>query len=191
MNILVINGHPDSSSYCHVLAENYKLGAEKSGYDCSLINLSNLEFIPNLRYGYNIKMELEPDLVKLQKLITKANHLVFIFPTWWGTYPALLKGFIDRVFLPGYAFKYQNHSPIPVPLMKGKTARLITTMDTPVWYYSLFYKSPGINSLKKSVLQFCGFKQVRITIFTSLKKSAETKRKKWLNEIEKMGTKMK
>ncbi len=191
MNILVINGHPDSNSFCHALAEHYNLGAEKSGYVCNLINLSNLEFNPNLKYGYNIKMELEPDLVELQKLLSKANHLVFIFPTWWGTYPALFKGFIDRIFLPGYAFKYQNDSPIPIPLMKGKTARLITTMDGPVWYYSLFYKSPGINSLKKSVLQFCGFEQVRITIFTSLKKSAETKRKKWLKEVERMGTKMK
>lgn len=68
-----------------MLATNYKLGAEKAGYVCNLTNLSDLEFNPNLRYGYNIKMELEPDLVELQKLIAKSNHLIFIFPTWWGT----------------------------------------------------------------------------------------------------------
>jgi putative NADPH-quinone reductase len=191
MNIVVINGHPDSNSFCHALAENYKLGADKAGNVCHITHLSNLKFNPNLKYGYNIQMELEPDLAELQKLITKANHLVFIYPTWWGTYPALFKGFIDRIFLPGYAFKYQNTSPLPIKLMKGKTARIITTMDTPVWYYYIVYKSPGINSLKKSVLQFCGFKQVRKTILTPVRNSEEIIRKRWLKKIEIMGSNMK
>lgn len=75
--------------------------------------------------------------------------------------------------------------------MKGKTARIITTMDTPVWYYYIIYKSPGINSLKKSVLQFCGFKQVRSTIFTPVRNSEEINRKRWLKKTEIMGCKMK
>lgn len=75
--------------------------------------------------------------------------------------------------------------------MKGKTARIITTMDTPVWFYHLIYKSPGINSLKKSILQFCGLKQIRITIFATVKSSEEMKRKKWLKKIELMGKDMK
>jgi len=191
MNIVVINGHPDSNSFCHALAENYKLGADKAGNVCHITHLSNLKFNPNLKYGYNIQMELEPDLAELQKLINEANHLVFIYPTWWGTYPALFKGFIDRLFLPGYSFKYQKNSPLPIPLMKGKTARIITTMDTPVWYYYIIYKSPGINSLKKSVLQFCGFKQVRSTIFTPVRNSEEINRKRWLKKTEIMGCKMK
>jgi putative NADPH-quinone reductase len=191
MNVVVINGHPDKNSFCHALAENYKLGADKAGNVCHLIHLSNLQYNPDLKYGYKIQMELESDLAALQKHITEAHHLVFIFPTWWGTYPALFKGFIDRVFLPGYAFKYQKGSPIPVSLMKGKTARIITTMDTPAWYYYMIYKSPGINSLKKSVLQFCGFKQVRNTIFTPLRNSDEAIRKSWLKKTETMGMKMK
>jgi putative NADPH-quinone reductase len=191
MNVVIINGHPDNNSFCHALAENYKLGADKTGNVCHLIHLSNLKFNPNLKYGYNIQMELEPDLAELQKLISKANHLVFIYPTWWGTYPALFKGFIDRLFLPGYAFKYQNSSQLPNKLMKGKTARIITTMDTPVWYNSIIYKSPGINSLKKSVLKFCGFRQVRKTIFTTMRDSEEINRKRWLKKTEIMGSKLK
>lgn len=191
MNVVVINGHPDNNSFCHALAENYKLGADKAGNVCHLIHLSNLIFNPNLKYGYNIQMELEPDLAELQKLIIETNHLVLIYPTWWGTYPALFKGFIDRLFLPGYAFKYQKCSPTSISLMKGKTARIITTMDTPIWYYSIIYKSSGINSLKKSVLQFCGFKNVRKTIFTPMRNSEEIIRKRWLKKIEIMGNKMK
>ncbi|MEA5006607.1 MAG: NAD(P)H-dependent oxidoreductase [Rikenellaceae bacterium] len=191
MKVVVINGHPDNNSFCHALAEKYKLGADRAGNVCHLIHLSNLNFNPNLKYGYNMQMELEPDLAELQKLITDANHLVFIYPTWWGTYPALFKGFVDRLFVPGYAFKYQKCSPLPIPLMKGKTARIITTMDTPVWFYCIIYKSPGVNSLKKSVLQFCGFKQVRNTIFTPVRNSEIINRKRWLKKTEKMGSKMK
>ena len=190
MNILVINGHPDSCSFCHALAESYKLGAERVGHNCRVMHLSQMDFNPVLKYGYNIKMEPEPDLSVIQAGITEANHLVFVFPTWWGTYPALLKGFIDRVFVPGFAFKYQKKSPFPIPLLKGKTARLLTTMDTPAWYYSLFYRSPGINSLKNCVLKFCGIKHVRTTIFTSVRKSDETKRQYWLQETAEMGAKM-
>lgn len=191
MNILVINGHPKNNSFCHAIAESYMLGADKSGNVCHLIHLSNLEFNLNLRYGYNTQMKMESNIEELQKQLNVASHLVLIYPTWWGTYPALLKGFIDRVFLPGYAFMYQKHTPNAIPLMKGKTARIITTMDTPAWYYVFFYKSPGIRSLKKCILQFCGFKQVSVSLFTPIKKSTEKKRKKWLIKTEKMGFKIK
>ena len=126
-----------------------------------------------------------------QNEIKKAEHLVFVYPNWWGTYPALLKGFIDRVFLPKFAFKIQEKSPLPEKLLKGKSARLIVTMDTPLWYYNLIYKKSGHNSMKKSILNFCGIKPVKITAFEPIKSSTEEKRKLWLNKVEKLGELMK
>ncbi len=152
-----------------------------------MVNLYDLDF-DITKNPKNIQ-KLEPDILIVQELINKANHIVFVLPNWWGTYPALLKGFIDRVFIPGFAYQYQNKLPLPIQLLKGKTARLIITMDTPVWYYSLFYKSPGLNSLKKCTLQFCGIKPVKTTILTSVKKSTNKKRNKWLNKIEALGKK--
>lgn len=145
--ILIINGHPDSESFCADLAISYKNGAELAKANCKLVNLTDLQYDLNLHKGYRERTDLEPDLLQIQKYILQADHLVFVYPTWWGTYPALLKGFIDRVFLPKYAFKYRENSLLWDKLLKGRSARLIVTMDTPKWYYSLIYKSPGHNSM--------------------------------------------
>jgi len=189
--ILVINGHPDKTSFCSELAKSYKKGADSSGAECILVNIIDLKFDPVLYFNYNTKTELEPDLLHIQEEILNSDHLVFVYPNWWGTYPALLKGFIDRVFVPGFAFKYRKNSPFWDKLLTGKTARLIVTMDTPKWYYSLFYKNTGFHAIKTGVLQFCGIKPVSITSFSPVRSADETKRKKWLNEIEEIGKKQK
>lgn len=189
--ILIINGHPDNESFCFALAQSYKKGADSSGADCELVNLSDLDFDPNLKYGYRKRVDFEADLVEMQEKIKNADHLVFVYPTWWGTYPALLKGFIDRVFVPRFAFKFHENSLLWDKLLKGKSARLIVTMNTPRLVYSLAYKSPGHNSMKKGILKFSGISPVKITCLRSIRFSDENKRKKWLKKIEKLGGKQK
>jgi putative NADPH-quinone reductase len=189
--ILLINGHPDKESFCFALAESYKKGADAAGAECKLVNLIDLKFNPILTYGYRMVSELEPDLLQMQRDITNATHLVLVYPNWWGTYPALLKGFIDRVFLPNFAFKYLENSPLPAKLLKGKTARIIVTMDTPKWYYWLINRRPGHNSMKKAILEFCGISPVKISAFSGIRTSSETTRKKWLAEVEELGKELK
>lgn len=185
--ILIINGHPDKDSYCAQLALAYKNGAEKNNAKCTLVNLIDLNFNPVLPYGYKTDTPLEPDLQKIQQKILETNHMVFVYPNWWGTYPALLKGFIDRVFLPRFAFKYHKKSLMWDKLLNDKSARIIVTMDTPKWYYNLIYHKPGHNSLKKCVLQFCGVKPVKITTIGPVKTADEKKRQKWIQNIYKLG----
>ena len=187
MKILIINGHPDKESFCFALAERYKLGAESLNTECNLINLIDLKFNPILSSGYREVSPLEPDLVMMQQAIINADHIVFVYPNWWGTYPALLKGFIDRVFLPNFAFKYVENSPLPKQLLKGRSARLIVTMDTPKWYYWLVLRNPGHRTMKTGILGFTGIKPVSISTFTVVKSSNELKRKKWLVEVEELG----
>lgn len=190
-NILIINAHPDKESFCFALAESYKKGAISSGVECKLVHLIDLKFNPILTFGYKTVAALEPDLVRIQKDILWANHLVFVYPNWWSTYPALLKGFFDRVFIPGFAFKYQEKSPMPKKLLEGKTARLIVTMDSPKWYYWLVNKSPGHNSMKTGILGFCGIKPIKISSFGIIKKSTQEQRKKWLEDVELLGKQQK
>lgn len=187
--ILIINGHPDKESFCFHLAETYQSAAKAAGADCQLIHIIDLDFNPILKYGYRLISELEPDLVKTQQAIIEAEHLVFVYPNWWGTYPALLKGFFDRIFLPGFAFKYHKDSPFWDKLLKGKSARLIVTMDTPNWYYFFINRSPGHNSMKRAILEFSGIKPVCITTFGPMKSSNEKQRKQWIKEVEKLGSK--
>lgn len=190
-NILIINGHPNSSSFNFALAESYKKGALQANANVEIITIADLQFNPNLAYGYQKRIDLEPDLINAWEKIKKADHLVWIHPVWWGGLPALTKGFIDRLFLPGMAFQYREKSVWWDKLLKGKSARIITTLDQPSWYYSFFYSKPSINQLKKSTLEFCGVKPVKVTYVGIIKTSDEKQREKWLNKIFELGKQLK
>lgn len=187
--ILIINGHPNKNSLCTSLAESYFQGAKSKNTKCNIINLADLDFNLNLKQGYQKRTDLEPDLLKTWDKIKEANHLVFVYPNWWGTYPALLKGFIDRLFLPGFAFETYENSITWGKLLKGKTAHIMVTMDSPGFYYKLFLKSPGHNSMKKSILAFCGIKTTKTTNFRIVKSSTVQKRKKWIDKAFELGKK--
>ncbi len=187
--ILIINGHPSSESFCKSLAESYCSGAGKAGSQAWIIHLGEITFNPILKYGYHKRTELEPELLEIQRKIREADHLVFVYPTWWGTFPALLKGFFDRVFIPGFAFKYRENSVFWDKLLKGKSARLITTMDAPAWYYRFVYKSPGYHALKKATLNFCGISPVKTTSYQIIKTSSPAQREKWLAHAFLLGEK--
>lgn len=83
--------------------------------------------------------------------------------------PALLKGFFDRVFLPGFAFKYHKSDPWWDRLLAGRTGRLIITTDAPWWWNKFVLWDPAIRVLKKTILEFCGVKPVRVTQFDEIK----------------------
>lgn len=185
--ILLIQGHPRSESLCGSIAREYAAAAEKGGSQIDMLDLPALKFDPILREGYKADQPLEPDLVKAQQLIREADHLVFVFPSWWASMPALLKGFLDRVFLPGFAFKYQKKSPLPEKLLKGKTARIFITMDAPGWYYRWFNRAPGLRLLKFGTLEFCGVKPVKYNIFGPVRGAPEKRLLKFLNEARRIG----
>lgn len=189
--ILLINGHPNKDSFNFALSEAYKKGVQKAGAKVEEIVIADLDFNPNLQFGYQKRMELEPDLKNAWEKIQWADHLVWIHPVWWGGLPAVTKGFIDRLFLPGMAFKYKENSVWWDKLLKGKTARIITTLDQPGWYYRLFFGRPSVNQLKKSTLGFCGVQPVKVTYIGIIKTSDEQKRKIWLEKIELLGRKKK
>ena len=134
---LIINGHPDKESFCFALAERYKKGADTAGAVCKLVHLIDLNFNPILTHGYRKISELEPDLVMMQQEILAVDHLVLVYPNWWATFPALLKGFLDRVFVPGFAFKYRENSPLWDKLLKGRTKTFFVGM--PVDYQCPFH----------------------------------------------------
>lgn len=188
--ILIINGHPNKDSYCSALAEAYKEGALTQHAEIKEIRISELNFEPNLKFGYRKRIELEPDLLEAQEKIKWADHLVWVHPVWWGGLPAILKGFIDRVFLPGFAFQYRDNSVWWDKLLTGKTAHIITTLDQPGWYYALVYGKPSTNQLKKSTLTFCGIKPVKVTYVGIIKNSSDEQRAKWLLKIKALGNKL-
>ncbi|MCR9253716.1 MAG: NAD(P)H-dependent oxidoreductase [bacterium] len=185
--VLVINGHPDKESFNYALADAYLDGLQESNTYVQLLNIADLEFNPNLHFGYRKISVLEPDLLEAIEKIKQADHMVWILPMWWYGMPALMKGFIDRVFLPGSFFKYQKGNPFPKKLLTGKSARLIITADTVRWYDRWFMGSPLINQFKKGTLEFCGVKPVKVSYIAPIKESSGEFRAKWLEKIKKLG----
>ena len=185
--IVIINGHPNKESLSFAFAKAYNKGAINSGAEVKEIIIADLNFNPNLQFGYQKRTELEPDLLDAWEKIKWADHLVWIHPVWWGGLPAMMKGFIDRLFLPGFAFQYKENSILWDKLLKGKTAHIITTLDQPSWYYWLIYGRPSVNQLKKSTLEFCGINPVKVSYFGIIKNSKDTTRQKWISAVEKLG----
>lgn len=187
--ILVILGHPAANSLCGVMAEAYAEEAAKAGHEVRQIRLGELAFDPVLHEGYEQIQALEPCLQAAQEDMLWAQHLVFVYPTWWGGLPALLKGFIDRVFLPGFAFKYRENSAWWDRLLAGRSARLMVTMDSPPWYYRLVSRMPGHNQMKKTILEYCGIKPVRISSFGPVRGSRPKTRQQWIEQVRSLAAK--
>lgn len=186
-NILIINGHPDKESYNFAIAESYARGARQSEASVDIIHISNLDFNPNLQYGYRKRTELEPDLLDAQQKLKWADHLVWVYPVWWGSVPGIMKGFLDRVLLPGFAFKKREGSVWWDKFFTGKTARIICTLDQPPWFYRFINSSPSHAAMKKLTMNFIGVKKTRITSIGPLRLSTEKFRKDWLLKVERMG----
>lgn len=186
-NILIINGHPNKESYNYALHQAYKRGLQNKG-NCHIeeILVADLQFNLNLSKGYSMGITMENDLLNAQNKIKKADHLVWIYPLWWGMMPALLKGFIDRVFVPGFAFKYHHHDSKWDKLLSGKTTEIICSIDYPVFLFKWFFGEGGVKVMRKMVLEFCGLKVSKTTYVGPIKTSSENQRINWLKMIEKM-----
>jgi len=189
--VLIINGHPDKQSYNYALSEAYKNGASKTSAIIDTINISDLDFNPNLSFGYRQRTELEPDLKEAIDKIKKADHIVWVFPLWWAGLPALMKGFIDRTFLPGITFEFIEGKAAPIGLLKGKTSRIIITTDTPKWYDYIVMKRPILKQFKKGTLEYCGTGPVKVTYISPIISSSLDARNKWLKKVIKLGEKLK
>ena len=187
--VLVIVGHPSTDSFCAALADSYVETAIGAGQDVRVLYLGDLCFDPVLHEGYNRIQPLEPDLLKAQVDITWAEHLVLVFPVWWGGVPALLKGFLDRILLPGFAFSYRKGKAFPEKLLLGRSAYLLVTMDTPPWYYKWVYRMPALHQMRKTTLAFCGIKPVATLTFGPILDSTAKQRDNWLEQARKLAIK--
>jgi NAD(P)H dehydrogenase (quinone) len=163
--ILIINGNPSRQrrSFSEALAEAYHQGATTAGHEIRQIKLADLDFDPILHEGYHGHQALEPHLADVQDFIRWADHLVLVYPMWQFSVPALVKGFCERVFTPGFAYELSAENPMNAALLKGKSIRLIQTMGMPGAFYSIVFRAHGGKAFQ-SLFKFCGFDPVRLSI---------------------------
>lgn len=149
---LILLAHFDPESLSAALAASYERGFLRGGGEVERRNLTELSFDPVFR---GAAQPLEPDLVEAQAAMRRATHLVWVFPIYWGTMPAVVKGFVDRTFLPGFAYRNTGR-PLPEGLLRGRSSRIVTTMDSPRFWYRFAHGRAAHYSLDWATFAYSG-----------------------------------
>ena len=188
--VLILVGHPDPSPkrLCRALADAYAEGAETAGHEIRRIDLAALDF-PLLRTMEEFEHGGVPESLKdAAEAVAWAEHIVFVFPLWLGTMPALLKAFLEQVMRPGTAFAYPESKGggFAKTLLGGRSARIVVTMGMPAFFYRLWYLGHGVSGMRRNILNFVGIKPVRETLL-GLAGASDATRTKWIRQMHKLG----
>lgn len=189
--IVILLGHPDNESIMSKdLADAYEREARVAGHEVQRFNLSEMQFDPILHKGYKVIQDLEPDLKKLQDAIRWCDHFLLVYPMWWSSMPALLKGLFDRMWLPAFAFhmrKGKDGKPALgwVKLLKGKTARVVVLSGSrPIFIYLLF--GDYTHEVVRAILGFSGL-SVSVTRIGPTEGATDAMRAGWTDKVSRMG----
>ena len=147
-----------------------------------------MAFDPDVTANSPADQALEPDLAEARQSIEWAQHLVFVFPNWWGTMPAGLKGFLDRVLYPGFAFREDGGH--YYGMLAPRTAELLITMDVPPLVYRWIQGAPGRKAMARATLGLCGIKTVAVTTFAPPSHTDQATREGWVRQARELGLRL-
>lgn len=187
--ILVLLGHPDSEeTFSSSIATRYESAARDAGHEVTRVNLGDLNFDPILHKGYKEIQQLEPDLIELQQQFLAADHIVIVYPNWWCTMPALLKGLFDRFWLPGFAFNFNKETKKLEKHLAGRTARVIVVAGTHSPFMTWWKFGDYTNEIESGILEFAGI-DTKVSTYGPCDHVNNVCRDKWMKEIDKLGAK--
>ena len=181
-NILIIVAHPKENSLSFSIANKYKEKMELQNYNVEILDLYRDEHQQKF-FTYNKANELEQtsQMKYYQGKITKSSELVFIFPYWWGSFPAILKNFFDWNLSKGFAFEYVNSR--PKGLLQNKTVKVFTTTGAPKFIYMVTGTNRRLRKMfEKQIVEFCGMKLAEFNIFGGV----DTNKEKATNILNKI-----
>lgn len=186
--IAIVLGHPDPAPghFGPALSAAYGEAARAAGHEVQVIDVARLDF-PLLRSQAEFEAQPAPaPLQPAQATIAWCDRVVLFFPLWLGTMPALLKGFLEQVLRPGFAFRVEPGGRW-LPALKGKSARVVVTMGMPAFWYRLYYRAHGVRGLERNVLEFCGIAPVRRSLVGGVAALSESSRRRWLARFAELG----
>lgn len=188
--ITLIQGHPDPAGghLDHALADAYADGAKRAGHELRRVETAALDF-PLLRSKQEFEQgAVPPALLGAQDAIASAEHVVYVYPLWLGDMPAHLKGFLEQVFRPSFAFDYLDGGKVRKRL-KGRSARLVVTMGMPAVAYRWFYRAHSVKSFERNILKFVGIGPVATSLYGMVEAASDAERASWLEQLRELGMK--
>jgi putative NADPH-quinone reductase len=190
LHVLLIQGHPDAllPHFCHALADSYAAGAHYAGYEVRRIHVAELDF-PLLASQEQWENGALPESLRsAQQDISWANHIVLFFPLWLGDMPALLKGFLEQVLRPDFAFESTKEGmPFSKKGLKGRSARVVVTMAMPAIVYRWYFRAHSVKALERNILGFVGISPVRETLIGGVGNLKESDATPWLETLHQLG----
>ena len=184
MKIFILLGHTDPATLSGALADTYETHARAAGHELRRQNIGDMHFDPILHEGYKSIQQLEPDLKAFQEHVYWAEHIVIVYPTWWSSMPAMLKGLFDRAWLPHFAFNFADHGLTWTKLLEGRTARIITSANSMPWLLRFMYGPPTV-TLELCLLRFAGIR-TRSTVFGPSERASERTKARWFRKVERL-----
>jgi putative NADPH-quinone reductase len=187
--ILIIDGHPDAKGphFVHELADYYRQGAKEGGHEVKVLRVGALRFPLLTSSRAYLKGKVPAAIVAAQKSILWADHVVLLYPLWLGTLPAKLKGFIEQVLRPGFAFEQRGPGQHPRRLLKGRSARVIVTRGMPELFDEVDRSPRSIRNVASDVLEICGVRPVRITVVDGAETLTDAEREKVHYDMRRLG----
>jgi len=186
MKILVILGHPGPGSFNHALARSVCRALEGCGHEVVFHDLYAEGFDPLLPAGEIPQHVPIPEAIACHcEQLQAADGIVIVHPNWWGQPPAVLKGWVDRVFRPGVAYRFvegDGGEGVPVGLLKAKAAIVLNTGNTPLSREMAVFGDPLEALWRRCIFDLCGVPQVHRRLFTVVITATAAQRAQWLAE---------
>lgn len=183
MKVLVVYTHPNPKSFNRALLDEVRAGLGEAGHEVKVKDLYSMNFKTTLDgedFAQILSGKTPPDVAAEQADVIWADGLVFIYPIWWFSTPAALKGWIDRVLLNGFAYAFGPEG--PKGLLKHRKALVLTTTGGPESSYEASNSKEIISRpMTEGTLAFCGVQNITHKNFYGLP-ADETTRKGWLAE---------
>lgn len=186
MGPLVVLCHPFERSYCHAIADALVEGAGASTpADGSRPVCHDLyaEGVDPVLTGAEIarRFSLDDRIQAYSEEVRTAGAVCIVHPDWWSAPPALLKGWIERVFRPGIAYDWQGEEfeeKHHVPLLTGTRLAVFVTTDRPA-------DDPpkAIEAFWRDAAAYSGMELIRYTLFPDLRHSGYRTRRAWLADV--------
>lgn len=188
-HVLLIQGHPDTGErhFCHALEHAYGEGAMAAGHKVQHVDVAALDF-PLLRSQREWQQGMLPEgLARPQAALKWADHIVLIFPLWLGDMPALLKGFLEQIARPGFAFSAEGGNPFADKRLAGRSARVVVTMGMPAAVYRWYFRAHSVRSLERNILGFVGIAPVNETLIGLVGELDSRRAGQWLARLRHLG----